>query len=319
MAMEYVKLGRSNLQVSRLCLGTWNMCGAGGWGPENDERSIDLIRRAQDDGCNFFDSAHGYGKGHSEEVLGRALAEGDRRERAVVATKVVQCPPTRGAAAPHAALQRLQTGYVDLYVVHWPRPSMSLEALLGRMCELKAKGKVREIGVSNFSLAQMQVALRYGAVSLQPPYNILWRIIEPDVLPFCRENNLAVTPYAPLAQGLLTGRFTRAFEERTGVRKSNVLFEEPVFTEACRAVSLVDEIADARSCTSSQVALAWVLQTNGVTVPIVGISKWSHWQDNVGALKVRLTDEEYQRLSAAGMKVWQMLPQDATMWGWKPE
>lgn len=317
--MEYVRLGRSNLQVSRLCLGTWNMCGASGWGPGSDERSVDLIRKVQDDGCNFFDSAHGYGKGHSEEVLGRALDQDGRRERAIIATKVVQCAPEKLEPGLEAALQRLRTDYVDLYVVHWPRASMPLEPFLAKMCELKGTGKVREMGVSNFSLAQLQVAFKYGAVSLQPPYNILWRIIEPDVLPFCRENNLAVTPYAPLAQGLLTGRFTRTLEERTGIRKSNVLFEEPVFTEARKAASLVDEIADARGRTSPQVALAWVLQTNGVTVPIVGISKWSQWQENVGALKIRLADEEYERLSAAGMKAWRMLPQDATMWGWKPE
>jgi len=317
--MEYVRLGRSNLDVSRLCLGTWNMCGAEGWGPESDERSIELIRKAQDDGCNFFDTAHAYGKGHSEEVLGRALAEGDRRERAVIATKVVQCALEKLEPGLDSALQRLRTDYVDLYIVHWPRPSMSLEPFLAKMCELKGTGKVREIGVSNFGLVELRAALKYGAISLQPPYNILWRIIEPDVLPFCRKNNIAVTPYAPLAQGLLTGRFTRAFEERTGVRKSNVLFEEPVFSEARGAASVVDEIAEARGCTSSQVALAWVLRTSGISAVIVGISKWNHWLDNVGALALRLTDEEHERLSVAGMKVWRMLPQDATMWGWKPE
>jgi len=317
--MDYLPLGKSEIEVSRLCLGTWNMGGAEGWGPDDDERSIELIRQAQDTGCNFFDSAHGYGRGHAEEVLGRALAEGDRRERAVVATKIVQCEPERVEPSLDGALENLQTDYLDLYIVHWPRPSMSLEKFLDKMLEMKQKGKVREIGVSNFNLEQMKVAAERGVVSLQPPYNILWRTIESDVLPFCRENGIAVTPYSPLAQGLLTGRFSRTEEELTGIRKSNVLFREPVFSKAREVASLVDEIADRHGCTSSQIALAWLLMTEGVTAPIVGISKWRHWLANLGALDVCLSDEEHERLGAAGMEVWNMLPEDATMWGWKPE
>ena len=317
--MDYVRLGKSDREVSRLCLGTWNMAGSKGWGPEDDERSIDLIRRAQDSGCNFFDSAHSYGGGHAEEVLGRALAEGDRRERAIVATKLIQCPPERLEPSLDAALERLQTDYLDLYIVHWPRPSLPLEEFFGAMAELRERGKVRELGVSNFDLEQVKVAARFGVVSLQPPYNVLWRIIDPEVLPFCRENDIAVTPYSPLAQGLLTGRFTRASEALTGIREANVLFKEPVFGKAKEVASLVDEIADGLGRTSSQVALAWLLRTQGVTSPIVGISKWSHWEDNVGALEVELSDEDYRRLSEAGMEVWNMLPADATMWNWKPK
>ncbi len=317
--MDYLPLGKSEIEISRLCLGTWNMGGDEGWGPDDDERGIELIRQAQDTGCNFFDSAHGYGRGHAEEVLGRALAEGDRRERAIVATKIMQCEPGKVEPSLDKALANLQTDYLDLYIVHWPRPSMSLERFLDKMLEMRQKGKVREIGVSNFNLEQMKVAAARGVVSLQPPYNILWRIIEPDVLPFCRENGIAVTPYSPLAQGLLTGRFSRTEEELTGIRKSNVLFQEPVFSKAREVASLVDEIADQHECTSSQIALAWLLMTEGVTAPIVGISKWRHWLANLGALDVYLSDEEHERLAGAGMEVWNMLPEDGTMWGWKPD
>ncbi|MGD2175408.1 MAG: aldo/keto reductase [Candidatus Brocadiaceae bacterium] len=317
--MDYVRLGGSDLEVSRLCLGTWNMGGSRGWGPEDDARSIELIRRAQDSGCNFFDSAHGYGRGHAEEILGRALEEDNRRERAVVGTKIMQCAPRRVEPSLDAALKRLRSDYVDLYIVHWPRPSQSLEAFLATMVEMREKGKARQIGVSNFNLEQMKLADRYGVVSLQPPYNVLWRIIEPEVLPFCRERDIGVTPYSSLAQGLLTGRFTRSEEPPTGIRTRNVLFEEPVFTKAREAAGVVDEIADDHGRTSSQVALAWLLHTEGVTAPIVGISKWEQWMDNLGALDVQLSDEEYDRISRAGMAVWDMLPEDATMWGWKPD
>jgi aryl-alcohol dehydrogenase-like predicted oxidoreductase len=317
--MDYVKLGSSDLEVSRFCLGTWNMSGQEGWGPDDDERSIDLIRRVQDSGCNYFDTAHGYGRGHAEEVLGRALAVEGRRERAVVVTKIVQCSPDNVEPSLDAALERLQTDHLDVYVVHWPRPSMSLEAFFEKMCEMREKGKTREVGVSNFDREQMEVAAGYGVVSLQPPYNVLWRLIEPAVLPFCREKDIAVTPYSPLAQGLLTGRFSRTTEEPTGIRTKNVLFEEPVFGQARKAASVVDRVADELGCFSSQVALAWLLRTPGVTAPIVGVSRWEQWEANLGALEVALTDEQYGDISDAGMAAWKMLPEDPTMWGYKPE
>jgi aryl-alcohol dehydrogenase-like predicted oxidoreductase len=313
--MDYVKLGNSTLEVSRLCLGTWNMGEGEGWGPEDDEQSVELIRAVQDSGCNFIDTAEDYGHGLAEELVGRALSEGDRRERAVLATKIVQCPHEKLEDELDAALERLQSDFVDLYILHWPRPGLSLEAFMEKMCELKEKGKTREIGASNLDLDQLKVAARYGIVSLQPPYSALWRAIEPELLPFCREHNIAVTPYSPLAQGLLTGRFTRGTGELTGFRKSNLLFKEPTFTKAREAASVVDEVADARGCASSQVALAWLLRTPGVTAPIVGISRWSHWQENAGALDVELTDEEYERISSACMEAWQMIPPGATMWG----
>jgi aryl-alcohol dehydrogenase-like predicted oxidoreductase len=317
--MDYVKLGKSDLLVSRLCLGTWNMGGNPDWGPEDDEQSVDLIRRAQDSGCNFFDTAHAYGRGRAEQVLGRALAEGGRREQAVVASKILQCDPEEVEPSLDQALERLRSDRLDLYIIHWPRRSMSLEGFLDKMREMKEKGKVGEIGVSNFDLDQMKLAAGYGVVSLQPPYNALWRSIEPEVLPFCRENGIAVTPYSPLAQGLLTGRFSRASEPPTGPRKKNLLFNPPAFERAREAAAVVDRIADAHGWTSSQVALAWLLHTDGVTAPVVGISRWSHWQDNLGALDVQLSDEEYGAISEAGMAAWEMIPAGSTMWGWTPE
>jgi len=314
--MDYVRFGKTDMEVSRLCLGTWNMSGAEGWGPDDDRQSVDLIRKVQDSGCNFIDTAQVYGSGHSEEIVGRALAEDGRRERAIIMTKIMQCPPEEVEGSLDGALRRLQTDYVDVYIVHWPRAGLSLEDFLAKMVEMKEKGKTREVGVSNFDLDQMQVAAEYGVVSLQPPYNALWRAIEADVLPFCRDHHIAVTPYSPLAQGLLTGRFSRAMEAKTGVRAKNRLFAEPIFGEARKAAGVVDRIADEHGWTSSQVALAWLLRTDGVTAPIVGISKWSHWQDNLGALDVTLSDDEYERISQAGQKVWAMLPPDAIMWDW---
>lgn len=312
--MERTRLGNSGLEVSRLCLGTWNMGGSQGWGPKSDEDSIRVIRQVLDGGCNFVDSAEGYGGGHSEEVLGRALQ--GRREGVVVGTKLVQCDPALVEGRLDGALKRLGTDHVDLYICHWPSPSLPLDDFMGEVARLRDKGKCRAIGASNFDLGQMKVAVRHGAVSLQPPFNVLWRIIDKDVLPYCREQNVAVTPYSPLAQGLLTGRFTRASEAaRAGPRSSNVLFQEPVFSAAKAAARVVDQVADELGATSSRVALAWVLQTDGVTSPIVGVSRMDQWEDNAKALDVKLEAEQYTRISEAGLAVWSRFDEDAKMWG----
>lgn len=317
--MDYVTLGRSDLEVSRLCMGTWNMDGRGGWGPKEDAQSIELIRHAQDGGCNFFDTAHGYGDGHAEEVLGRALRDG-RREQAVVSTKIMQKSNGRGYVERQLdrALKRMRMDYVDIYIVHWPNLSMEFEPFLEQMAQVAMTDKVRRIGVSNCWMDRLPLAVQYGAVVLQPPLNIVWRRLTEDVLTFCETNGVGVTPYSPLAQGLLTGRFSRSDDEpHTGVRERNLLFQEPVFSHAKETARLVDDIADDHGCTSAQVALAWLLRTPGVTAPIVGASSRHQWDQNVGSLNVQLTDEEYERLSASGQSVWDDLPDKSSMWGWE--
>jgi aryl-alcohol dehydrogenase-like predicted oxidoreductase len=187
---------------------------------------------------------------------------------------------------------------------------------MAELARLREKGKARAIGTSNFNLTQMAVAAQHGAAVLQPPFNPLWRLIDGDVLPFCRENKVAVTPYRPLAQGLMTGRYTRADSTVTGSpRKANRLFREPVFTRAMEAACVVDAVADETGATSSRVTLAWCLATPGVTAPIVGISRMAQWKENMGALEVALTDEQYRAISEAGLRVWRELPDDASMWG----
>ena len=312
--MKRTGLGRSGLEVTRLCLGTWNMDGSQGWGPQSDDESIELIRQVLDTGCNFIDTAHAYGSGHSEEVLGRAL-EG-RRDDVIVSTKLVQSDPARVEGELDAALERLRTDYIDIYICHWPAAGLVLDDFMAELARLREKGKARAIGASNFNLAQMAVAAQHGAAVLQPPFNPLWRLIDGDVLPFCHENNIAVTPYSPLAQGLMTGRYTRAESSITGgPRKANRLFREPVFTIAREAARVVDGVADEIGATSSQVTLAWCLATPGVTAPIVGISRMAQWEENLGSLEIALTHEQYGAISEAGLRVWRELPDDASMWG----
>jgi aryl-alcohol dehydrogenase-like predicted oxidoreductase len=314
--MERVTLGSSGIEVTRLCIGSWNMAPQKGWGPEDDEASVALLRHALDSGCNFIDTAMGYGRGRSEEIVGKAVK--GRRDRTVVATKAVQGPPEEFEQVLDTCLRHLDTDYVDLFICHWPRPSQPLEPYLEAMNRQKQAGKIRALGASNFDLEQMRTAVENGIVSLQPPLSILWRIPD-ELMAFCRESNVAITPYSPLAQGALTGRLTRQKEALAGPRKNNVLMSDENMERTLAVARDVDAIADRLGCASSQVALAWLLRTTGVTSLIVGASSASQWDENIGALDVTLPDEDYRRLDESGRKVWDVFGADATMWGYKPE
>ncbi len=314
--MDRMPLGDSDIRVTRLCVGTWNMGGGSGWGPADEAASIALIRHALDRGCNFVDTARSYGNGKSEQVVGKAVA--DRRDRVVIATKMVQCPAEDVAPTVDASLKALNTDYIDLYICHWPAPSLPMESFFEQMVLQREAGRIRAIGVSNFNREQMEVARLYGIVSLQPPFSILWRGAE-GIVQYCRDHSIAVTPYSPLAQGLLTGRFSREQSaERGGPRGSNLLFSEDVFPRSLDAARQVDAMADALGATSSQVALAWVLHTPGITSPIVGASSPEQWDENLGAFEVQLSDGDYRRLDEAGLAVWRHFDPEDSMWGWKP-
>lgn len=313
--MDTVRIGSSGIEVSRFCMGAWNFAGGEGWGPEGDDASVRLMHHAFDSGCNFIDTARGYGRGHSEEVVGKGIK--GRRDQVVVSSKLVHCPAEKVAGEVDTSLRLMQTDYIDLYICHWPSPSQSLDAFFEALVKEKERGKIREIGASNFDAAQLRTALKYGAVSLQPPFSILWRIPD-DTLAFCTENNIAITPYSPLAQGMLTGRYTRGESEVTGIRRNNQLYSELLFPRALDVCRKVDTVADRLGCTSAQVALAWLLKTPGVTAPIVGSSSTQQWDQNMGALSVELSQDDYDMLDREGRTVWDLLGPDESMWGWKP-
>jgi aryl-alcohol dehydrogenase-like predicted oxidoreductase len=313
--MHTVPLGNSGIDVTPICLGTWNMAGDAGWGPDDDERAVALIHHALDSGCNFLDTARGYGRGHAETVVGKAIK--GRRDQVVVATKMLHCPPAKVRTELEASLACLDTDYIDLYICHWPRPSLPLEPFFEALAAEREAGRIRAIGVSNFNLHQMETAARYGVVSLQPPMSILWRF--PDAVRlFCHEQGIAVTPYSPLAQGLLTGRYTAGDVSFTGIRSRNHLFSEEILPDSLAVARKVDELAAKLGCTSSQVALAWLLRTTGITTVIVGASRPEQWDQNLGALTVQIPDEDYADLDQAGRAVWERVGTDEAMWGWKP-
>ncbi len=181
-----------------------------------------------------------------------------RREQVVIATKMMQTEPDEVAPTVAQRLQCLDTDYVDLYICYWPVKRLAMEPFFEELVKLREQGKIRTLGVSNFDCQQMAIALTYGAVSLQPPFSVVWRV-PGELLTFCRENNIAVTPYSPLAQGLLTGRYTRDPAMRAGGHhERNVLFSQELWPHAMEAASAVDAVADRLGLTSAQVALAWV-------------------------------------------------------------
>ena len=313
--MEYRSLGRTGVQVSSLCLGC--MMFGGRTGPDDSSAIID---RALDAGINFLDTANVYSRGRSEEVTGEALKRSGRRERVVLATKVhgtmaEDDPNARGNSRRHiveqceASLRRLQTDYIDLYQLHRPQPDIPIDETLRAMDDLARSGKVRYIGTSTFAAWQVVESLwiakelgLHRVVCEQPPYNLLDRRIERELLPMARTFGIATIPWSPLGGGLLTGKYRRGEELPEESR-----FAQPGRTPQQRrrmndaiwdVIEPLESLAQEKGCTASQLALAWCVQQPGVTSPIIGPRTMEQLADNLGALNVTVTDEDRARIDA---------------------
>lgn len=307
--MEYRKLGRSPLEISEISLGCWAM-GGDYWGPADDRESIATIEKALEGGINFFDTAELYGRGHSEEVLGKALKK--YRDKVYISTKVWRTNMRKQDVkrACENSLKRLQTDYIDVYFIHYPSDDVPIEETMEAMQELKEEGKIRVIGLSNFSLEQMKEALRIARYEvIQPCYNLLWRFIEKDVLPFCRENEIGIVAYSPLAQGLLTGKFTKdwTFPEGDG-RKRAPLFQPEWFSQCIDVAEALKPFAEKYGKTQAQVAINWINAQSGITSSIVGARRPEQIQENLGATGWRLSDEDIEVIDKISRKVTDRLP-----------
>ncbi len=324
--MERRQLGRTDLQLSEIGLGCWIM-GKSQWINVRDEESIATIHSAIEQGINWLDTAEGYGRGHSEEVIGEAL-QAHNREEIIIATKV--SPEHLGREKlPEAlagSLRRLRTDYIDLYQIHWPNPyyeydkdhpEIPLEETMEALLTEQEKGNIRYIGVSNFNVRQMAQALAIGRFdSLQPPYSLFFRHIEKSIVPFCLENDIGIIAYSPLAQGLLTGKFSPENRpEPEDIRSRNKLFQSPTFEAAIEAVATVREVGERYGKTPAQTAIRWVIQQPGITSAIVGGRNPHQVQENVGATGWKLDDEDIKLLSSVGDQVMSTLPdEDMRMW-----
>ncbi len=310
--MDYVRLGRHGLEVSRICLGcmSYGVPGRGNhpWSLDEPE-ARPFIKAALDAGINFFDTANVYSDGTSEEILGRALAGLVSREEVVVATKVHgrMRPGPNGAGLSRKAilfeidqsLRRLGMDYVDLYQIHRFDPRTPIEETMEALHDLVRMGKVRYLGASSmwawrFAKAQY-VAESHGwtpFASMQNHYNLLYREEEREMLPLCADQGVGVIPWSPLARG----RLARPWEEETARSRTDE-FGRTLYAESDRViVERVAEVAKARGASMAQVALAWLLHNPVVTAPIVGATKPHHLEDAVAALDIHLGDEEMARL-----------------------
>jgi aryl-alcohol dehydrogenase-like predicted oxidoreductase len=298
--MEYRSLGRTGAQVSMFCLGCMNF---GGKTSEVD--SIPIIHRALDAGINFLDTANVYGRGRSEEVVGKAL-QGGRREGVFLATKahghMGEGPNDYGNTRFHLmrqceeSLRRLGTDHIDLYQIHRPQPSVPIDETLRALDDLVHQGKVRYLGTSTFAAWQIMEALWASKdlglnrfVCEQPPYHILDRRVERQLLPMARTYGIGVIPWSPLAGGRLTEKYRRGEPMPEGSR-----YQKPEEFDA-RTWDVQEALrrrSQEKGCTLSQFALAWCAAQDGVTGPIIGPSRMEQLEDNLGAVDVRVTDDD---------------------------
>lgn len=315
--MDYVRLGSTGLQVSRLCLGCMTY-GAPDRGTHpwtlDEDASRPLIRQALDAGINFFDTANMYSEGTSEEIVGRALRDFAKRDDVVIATKVFHRmrPGPNGAGLSRKAilteidhsLKRLGTDYVDLYQIHRWDYHTPIEETLEALHDVVKAGKARYIGASSMHAWQFSKALYTSKlngwtpfVSMQDHLNLLYREEEREMLPLCDDQGIAVLPWSPLARGRLTRDWDVSSERLESDVFGKTLYE--AHADSDRAiVEAVAAIAHARDVPRAQVALAWLLQKSGVTAPIIGASKPRHLEDAVAALSLELTTEEIAALEA---------------------
>ncbi|MCY0878939.1 MAG: aldo/keto reductase [Firmicutes bacterium] len=299
--MEYVAMA-NGLKVSRITLGCWEM-GGGPWEKLSDENNIRVIRDALAQGITSFDTAEGYGQGHSESVLGEALT--GQRAQCVVATKVskahLRADDLRRSL--EQSLKRLRTDFVDIYYVHWPNEEIPFEETFSALSRAHQEGLVRAIGVSNFSVRQLEEARRYAPVSvIQLEYSLLCRAIEEDMIPYCLAHGIGLMTYSSLAKGILSGRFHPEGGipvVPTDFRRERRLFS-PAHLEAERPlIDVLRKIAGRRGVQPAMVALRWLLDQPGVTSAIVGSQNMDHVQENIAALDLTLTQEERDELDKA--------------------
>jgi len=309
------QLGFSDLHLTSLGLGTWAIGGGGwdyGWGPQDDARSLEAIDRALELGIHWIDTAPAYGLGHSEEIVGQAIS--GRRNEVIVATKCglvwdegahstyerLTAESVRQEAED--SLRRLDVDVIDLYQIHWPDPEEQIEEAWATIAELIEEGKIRYGGVSNFSVEQLKrIQPIHPVASLQPPYNMLERDIEEELLPYCAEHDIGVIAYSPMQSGMLTGKYDRESIEampEEDWRKDSKHFTEPELSANLRLIEGLRPIAERNDKTLPQLAIAWVLERPEVTAAIVGARKPEQIEETAVAGSWDLSEKDLEEIEA---------------------
>jgi aryl-alcohol dehydrogenase-like predicted oxidoreductase len=284
--MQTRTLGWTGLQLTTIGLGTWAMGGSGwafSWGPQEDRDSIRTIHHALSLGINWIDTAPAYGLGHAEEIIGHALA--GMAQRPIIATKCGRSWNDQGHLIPvlkkeaisseiEASLRRLRVDVIDLYQIHWPQPAEDIEEAWSVIAQAVQAGKIRYAGVSNFNVSQLRrIDSIHPVASLQPPYSLLAREAEDELLSYCAAQRIGVVVYSPMQKGLLTGKFTADRVERLPQddhRRRDLQFRGPLLSANLELVESLQSLAGRHGRTVAQLAIAWVLRRSEVTAAIVG-------------------------------------------------
>ena len=314
--MRTRKLGYTDLRLTTMGLGTWAIGGGGwqwGWGPQDDAESIAALQRGLDLGINWIDTAAAYGLGRAEEVVGRAIA--GRRGEVIVATKCGlvwdegstevygRLTAESIRAECEASLRRLNVDVIDLYQIHWPIDEEHLEEAWSTISDLIQEGKVRYAGVSNFSVAQLKrIQPLHPLASLQPPYSMLERGVEEELLPYCAANDIGLVVYSPMQTGLLTGKYTKeriaSLPDEDWRKDRNPHFQEPALSANLALVEKLRPIAERNGRTLAQLAIAWVLRRPEVTAAIVGSRRPSQIEGTAPAGDWVLSAEDIAEIDA---------------------
>ncbi len=306
------KLGHTDLELTVVGLGTFAMGGPdwrAGWGPQDDKDSISAIRKALEAGVNWIDTAPVYGLGKAEEIVYEALKGIEKKP--IIATKlglvwdenrnvINRLKKQSIRKEVDASLKRLGIDVIDLYQIHWPNPDSDIEEAWTTMADLVENGKVRYIGVSNFDVGQMErVKSIHPIASLQPPYSMIIRDVEDEILDYCGKNNIGVIPYSPMQRGLLTGKFSKERVERLDKRDHRLrepYFQEPELSINLKFVDRLKPIAEKNNKSLAQLSIAWVLRRKEITAAIVGARRPSQIEETVGAGDWMLNEEDREAI-----------------------
>jgi aryl-alcohol dehydrogenase-like predicted oxidoreductase len=305
-------LGNSDLHLTAIGFGAWAIGGGNwefAWGAQDDKESVTTIERALELGINWIDTAAIYGLGHSEEIVARALRNTPKKPYVFTkcsmrwqADRSIYRSLKRESLREEVenSLRRLSVEVIDLYQIHWPNPEAEIEEGWEALAQLKEEGKVRHIGVSNFNVAQMKRALKIAPItSLQPPYSLINRNVEAEILPFCKQNNIGVINYSPMASGLLTGKMNSQRIKALPVddwRRRAAQFQEPKLSHNLKLVEVLRAIGEKHNVEPGVVAVAWTLRHPAITAAIVGARRPDQVDGTIAAASFRLAPEEIGKI-----------------------
>jgi myo-inositol catabolism protein IolS len=306
-----------NLKMTSLGLGCWPL-GGDQWGRQDDRDSIATIKKAFELGINHFDTAQMYGRGHGEELLGKTISF--NRVKSFIATKILYLPKEKVESAVSISLRRLQTDYIDLLYIHWPKKDGDLAGMMEVLERLRSKGIIRFIGVSNFSVADMQVVMKAGKIDVhQLCYNVLWRREETETIPFCRQHGISIVSYSSLAEGILTGKFSRDVDfEKGDHRRSTILFEKETWPYIYDAVEQIKIVAAEAKRPVAHCAIRWLLSKKGISSVLAGSRTPEQVASNIQSLEGAIEPQVFDRMTEISNELAQRIPNEGNIFRWYP-